>query len=112
MHNIVKPVSNNFDMFQPDDEPESSSNKKQKKKNAPLKMDSQLSSLNDMVELQEMLNRMDDEDEDLLIEDESIYSLSTGQLDVGELIAQNFWLGLDPYPKKPGTEPLQLEITG
>jgi len=47
-----------------------------------------------------------------LVEDEAVYSLSSEQLDVGELIAQTFWLQLDPYPKKPGTDPVVWEISG
>jgi hypothetical protein len=47
-----------------------------------------------------------------LVEDESIYSSATGVLDVGELVAQTFWLQLDPYPKKPGTGPMEFTITG
>jgi hypothetical protein len=51
-------------------------------------------------------------DEDAMIEDENIYSATTGKLDVGELVAQVFWLNLDPYPKKPGTKPVVYEISG
>ena len=47
-----------------------------------------------------------------VVEDEGIYSLSSDQLDVGELIAQTFWLELDWYPKKPGTDPMEFEISG
>ena len=50
--------------------------------------------------------------EDSILEDESIYSLTTGILDVGELVAQTFWLQLDPYPKKPGTGPRTFSISG
>jgi hypothetical protein len=46
-----------------------------------------------------------------LMEDEAIYCVN-GALDVGELVAQLFWLQLDPYPKKPGTTPVQRSITG
>jgi hypothetical protein len=54
-----------------------------------------------------------------LVEDEAIYSSQTGMLDVGELVAQTFWLQLDPFPKKPGSNnnnsgggPMEMEITG
>jgi hypothetical protein len=47
-----------------------------------------------------------------MVEDPSIYSSATGILDVGELVAQTFWLQLDPFPKKPGTRPVQMEISG
>jgi hypothetical protein len=47
-----------------------------------------------------------------MVEDPAIYSSTTGILDVGELVAQSFWLQLDPFPKKPGTRPVQMEISG
>jgi len=65
----------------------------------------------DVLELQKMLQADLVEAEDVLMEDESIYSTG-GLLDVGELVAQLFWLELDPYPKKPGTGPIQRSITG
>jgi hypothetical protein len=52
------------------------------------------------------------EEDGSIVEDEAIYSAVTGQLDVGELVAQTFWLQLDPYPKKPGTRPIQISISG
>lgn len=56
--------------------------------------------------------RLDDGDESsFLMEDEAIFPIG-GQLDVGELVSQLFWLNLDPYPKKPGTDPVQRSITG
>ena len=45
-----------------------------------------------------------------IVEDLAIFSSVTGILDVGELIAQSFWLQLDPFPKKPGTRPVQMEL--
>lgn len=48
---------------------------------------------------------------DSLMEDESIYCVD-GLIDVGELVSQLFWFKLDPYPKKPGTSPVQYSITG
>jgi len=65
----------------------------------------------DVLELQKMLQMDLSEEEDVLVEDESIYA-TDGLLDVGELVAQLFWLELDPYPKKPGTGPIQRSITG
>ena len=47
----------------------------------------------------------------VLMEDEAIYSTES-LLDVGELVSQLFWLQLDPYPKKPGSKPIQTSITG
>lgn len=66
----------------------------------------------DETEYDHMNNRKGYEAAASLVEDESIYSLSTGKLDVGELVAQTFWLQLDPYPKKPGTGPIEISITG
>jgi hypothetical protein len=63
-----------------------------------------------MVELERLLQTVDI-DEDVLMEDEAIYAIN-GLLDVGELVAQLFWLSLDPYPKKPGTEPIFITLTG
>lgn len=49
--------------------------------------------------------------EDDVIEDVLIFG-NDGILDVGELVAQSFRLKLDPYPKKPGSEPVKYSITG
>jgi len=104
---IVKPTSNGFFRMEDDDAWNSSkfNKKKQKLKSA------QLSNLEDLLELQDSLDASEGAREDI-IEDEHIYSLSTGLLDVGELVAQNFWLGLDPYPKLPGSEPVEMSISG
>jgi hypothetical protein len=66
----------------------------------------------DVMELQRMLQLDMNADDDVMMEDEAIYSLDNGLLDVGELVAQFFWFKLDPYPKKPGTDPVQISITG
>jgi len=68
----------------------------------------------DVVELQRLLQNdiLANDDDDVLMEDESIYDTYDGILDVGELVSQLFWLQLDPYPKKPGTTPIQRSITG
>ena len=65
----------------------------------------------DVLELQRMLQAGLSAEDDVLIEDEAIYTVG-GLLDLGELVAQLFWLELDPYPKKPGTGPIQRSITG
>lgn len=65
----------------------------------------------DVTELQRLLQQDIDDDEDVLMEDDAIYPLD-GRLDVGELVAQLFWLQLDPYPKRPGSSPIQRSITG
>lgn len=67
----------------------------------------------DVFQLQQLLQD-DDEDEelaDVLMEDQAIYPVG-GQMDLGELVAQLFWLQLDPYPKKPGSEPIRRSISG
>lgn len=66
----------------------------------------------DVMELQRLLQADINADDDTLMEDEAIYSLQDGNIDVGELVAQLFWFKLDPYPKKPGTDPIQRSITG
>ena len=63
----------------------------------------------DVLALQRLLQDVDVEDS--VIEDEGVYT-TDGQLDVGELVAQLFWLKLDPLPKKPGSDPIQASITG
>jgi hypothetical protein len=65
----------------------------------------------DVMELQRMLQFDLNNDDNIMMEDEAIYCLD-GPLDVGELVAQFFWFKLDPYPKKPGTDPVQISITG
>jgi uncharacterized metal-binding protein YceD (DUF177 family) len=105
---IVKPTANNF-VFEENGEDRKSN--KATKKDTHLK-GIQLQNLNDIVELQNILDNIEGEDDDLLVEDESIYSLLTGTLDVGELVAQSFWLNLDPYPKKPGSGPIEISISG
>ena len=103
--------------------------KKKKKKKGPTKSNlkddmmelNRLLSQQDLIDQSTSSNNMMDLDfggdfggdgDDSIIEDESIYSAITGILDVGELVAQTFWLQLDPYPKKPGTNPIQTSITG
>jgi len=60
-------------------------------------------------EIEELLKDFDIEED--IVEDESILGMD-GTIDVGELVAQTFRLKLDPYPKKPGTEPVNYSITG
>ena len=86
-------------------EKNSGSQRKQKKVNTPDRNINEM----DMMELQNLLQDFDLEDD--VMEDEAIFS-TNGILDVGELVAQLFWLKLDPYPKKPGTGPITVSITG
>ena len=81
------------------------SSKKQKKVNTPDRNINEM----DMMEMQYLLQDFDVEDD--VMEDEAIFS-TDGTLDVGELVAQLFWLKLDPYPKKPGTGPINISISG
>lgn len=60
-------------------------------------------------EIEELLKDFDIEED--IVEDESIFGMD-GLIDVGELVAQTFRLKLDPYPKKPGTGPVNYSITG
>ena len=68
----------------------------------------------ELLKIQTMLEGLASNDEnvdDILMEDEYIYA-TTGALDVGELVSQLFWLELDPYPRKPGSEFFQYSISG
>jgi hypothetical protein len=76
-----------------------------------VKADS-VNNLNDIHQLQKLLQEIQADEIDNIIEDESIYSVDTGKLDLGELVAQTFWMTLDPYPKKPGTSPVSFSISG
>jgi len=62
-----------------------------------------------MKNLQDLMEDFDVEDD--IIEDESIFS-NDGVLDAGELVAQHLCLKLDPYPKMPGTKPINLSFSG
>lgn len=61
-----------------------------------------------MKELQNILHEYEVLDE--IIEDERCFS-TDGILDVGEIVAQTFRSKLDPYPKKPGTDPVSYSFT-
>jgi hypothetical protein len=85
---------------------------KKKKKNKNKKsMRDPGQELNDMGldELQNLLSDFDLNED--VIEDENILS-TNGVLDLGELVAQNFRLKLDPYPKKPGSKPINMSFSG
>lgn len=130
---VVKPVTSNNDedlrrlFLQQQQEEEAAAaaggkKKKNKKKNKKPKGDvfhenKKVHNLSDIFDLQAAIQEAeffgDDETGAAdVVEDEAIYSLSSEQLDVGELIAQTFWLQLDPYPKKPGSDPVSWEISG
>jgi len=127
---VVRPVTSNNDedlrrLYLQQQEKESASDKKKKKKKNGQKKkpktdvfheNKKVHNLSDIFDLQAAIKEADlggNEDGAAdLVEDEAIYSLSSEQLDVGELIAQTFWLQLDPYPKKPGSDPVTWEIQG
>jgi len=74
-------------------------------------IDGELQGLNEMnIEHVQDL-RPDYDLEDDLIEDEAVYT-KDGILDIGELVTQLFRLKLDPFPKKPGTNPVWYSISG
>jgi hypothetical protein len=81
-------------------------NKKRKKSSRGSKSASN-NNLNemDLLQLQRMMQEdiISMENNDALMQDESIYPAG-GLLDVGELVTQLFFLNIDPYPKKPGTD--------
>lgn len=99
-----KEVENDEDLYATIEDNKSTSRRK--------KQPPSLESL-DVVQLQQLLQDDDDDDElaDVLMEDQAIYPVG-GKLDVGELVSQLFWLQLDPYPKKPGSEPIRRSISG
>ena len=115
---VVRPIASlGAPKFVQDDVPdevlEYVKEQKNNNKNGKKKRDNRAKSHNlnemDMVELQKLLQDFDVEDD--VIEDEAIYSMD-GILDLGELVSQLFWLKLDPYPKKPGSNPVWTSITG
>ncbi len=61
-----------------------------------------------MKELQDIL--MDYEVTDEIIEDETCFC-TDGIVDAGEIVAQMFRSKLDPYPKKPGSDPVSYSFT-
>ena len=133
LYAVVKPVAANNDedlrrlfLQQQEEEAAAASGKKSKKKKnkkrAPrddvFHENKKEYNLADVFDLQAAIQEADFFGDDEtggaadLVEDESIYSLSSEQLDVGELIAQTFYLQLDPFPKKPGSDPVSWEISG
>jgi len=66
----------------------------------------------DQMKIREIEDLIQGVDEDMEIVEDLAIMGSDGILDVGELVAQTFRLKLDPYPKKPGTEPVRYSITG
>lgn len=59
-------------------------------------------------EIQGMLEDIDLEGD--VIEDDAVFN--SGNLDVGELVAQMFRLKLDPFPKSPGSKPVDITFSG
>jgi hypothetical protein len=89
--------------------PRRNNNKTKNKRSTPAAKKHQ--SLEDMAmsDLQDLMEDFDLEED--IIEDENIYNAAKGQVDVGELVAQLFAVKLDPYPKKPGSKPVNLSFT-
>merc|ERR1712176_1679754 len=117
LYAVVKPVASNNDedlrmlfLQQQEEEEETAAGGKKKKKNKKRKPKDDVLhenkkeyKLSDVFDLQAAIQEADFFGDDEagaadLVEDEPIYSLSSEQLDVGELIAQTFWLQLDPFP--------------
>lgn len=116
---IVRPITSESSSLESDDEATSSSTEnahfdksssKKMKANYRQQQNRKLDEM-DMAELQRLLQEEISGDDNDLMEDASIYPVG-GLLDVGELVAQLFWFKLDPYPKKPGTDPVSFSITG
>mmetsp|Transcript_59874 Transcript_59874/g.66929 ORF Transcript_59874/g.66929 Transcript_59874/m.66929 type:complete len:328 (+) Transcript_59874:143-1126(+) len=131
---IVRPVESNFEgqklidaQQQQPQETETEKNeeeegnynkgkkKKKTKKDKGLHKNKKVYKLSDVFDLQTAIQQADTFGSGTgaadIVEDEGIYSLSSDQLDVGELVAQTFWLELDWYPKKPGTGPVEYEMS-
>jgi hypothetical protein len=62
----------------------------------------------DMKELQNILTEYEVTSD--IIEDESCFC-TDGIVDVGEIVSQMFRSKLDPYPKKPGSDPVKYTFT-
>jgi len=82
--------------------------KKKGKRKANRRKD--ISEIDDM-DIQELQQVMEEFGSDLdVIEDLMIFK--EGVVDAGELAAQLLRLELDPFPKKPGSEPINLSFSG
>lgn len=57
------------------------------------------------VSFSEVFCPVDYQPRDELEADEIVDSFDDGGIDIGELVAQNLSLSLDPYPRAPGVEP-------
>jgi hypothetical protein len=113
---IVRPVMPLYGLLQ-GEEPESNSNTEREgksnskpRKNSYRPQDTNIGEM-DMMQLQRMLQQDISDEDDMLMEDEAIYPCD-GALDVGELVAQLFYLKMDPYPKKPGSDFASFSISG
>ena len=62
----------------------------------------------DMKDLQNILTEYEVTND--IIEDESCFC-TDGIVDVGEIVSQMFRSKLDPYPKKPGSDPVKYTFT-
>lgn len=109
----VAPLSVLLEQQQQQQKASSSANSSKDKKKRDKKDIRPSNSIDDMdiSELERLLQQDAVDEDDILMEDEAIYA-TDGLLDVGELVSQLFWLQLDPYPKRPGTNPIQKSITG
>jgi len=128
---IVRPVESNFEgqklidaqqqQPQPQEEEKSEeeesnynrgNKKKKNKKDKGLHKNKKVYNLSDVFDLQTAIQQADTFGSGTgaadIVEDEGIYSLSSDQLDVGELVAQTFWLELDWYPKKTRNWPSRI----
>mmetsp|Transcript_52226 Transcript_52226/g.62902 ORF Transcript_52226/g.62902 Transcript_52226/m.62902 type:complete len:277 (+) Transcript_52226:50-880(+) len=92
------------------DDKSKKNNKKERKRQKRTQRSNEAGLIDDFAiqQLQELMQDFDAEDD--IIEDEGVCSGNT--LDAGEFVAQLFRLKLDPYPKKPGSEPINLSFSG
>jgi len=82
--------------------------KKDRKRNA-FRGDDQAMSQSKIRQIESLLQDVDLEDD--MIEDKAILG-DDGFLDFGELVSQAFRVKLEPYPRKPGTKPISISISG
>jgi hypothetical protein len=96
----------------------SHNNKKRKKSSYRGQNNNNNNNGDNLLQLQRMMQEDISIEDDALVQDESIYCSAGGGgggggsfLDVGELVTQLFFLQIDPYPKMPGTSPVQRSIS-
>jgi hypothetical protein len=107
---IVRPVMPLFALLNGEEEPDANTEPREEKSKSKQRKNVNIGEM-DMMQLQRMLQQDISDEDDMLMEDEAIYPCD-GAFDVGELVAQLFYLKMDPYPKKPGSDFASFTISG